>query len=80
MEWKRKTAMKEGKQAKVVCFRCKEEGHWARDCVAGHTDNLMPSGMLDGDGEDEGDFPSLEQAADMAREVIQQKDPGLKNL
>ena len=30
MEWKRKTLAKEGKQAKVVCFRCKEEGHWAR--------------------------------------------------
>ena len=74
MEWKRKTAAKEGKQAKVVCFRCKEEGHWARDCVAGHTDTLMPGGMFDngdnGEG-DEGDFPSLEQAAEMAREAIQ---------
>ena len=57
---------------KVVCFRCKEEGHWARDCVAGHTDTLMPGGIFDGDnGEDEGDFPSLEQAAEMARETIQ---------
>ena len=57
----------------MVCFRCKEEGHWARDCVAGHTDDLMPGAMFDrGDeGEDEGDFPSLEQAAEMAREEFQ---------
>ena len=37
--------------------------------MAGHTDGLMPSAMLEeGDG-DEGDFPSLEQAAEMARGV-----------
>ena len=38
-------------------------------CVAGRTDGLMPSAMFEGGDDDEGDFPSLEQAADMARGV-----------
>jgi ATP-dependent DNA helicase Q4 len=69
MEWKRKNAAKDGPSLKkVICYRCKEEGHWARDCT-GQTDKLMPSGLMQNGGEDEGDFPSLEQAADMAKGI-----------
>ncbi len=64
MEFKRKMAEKEGKGGakKRNCFRCGEEGHWANECT-GTSDKLMPE-VEDGG---EGDFPTLEEAADMAR-------------
>lgn len=70
MEWKRKVAEKEGTKLKEkTCFKCGEEGHWANDCF-GATDKLMPKQVDEnGDEIDESEFPTLEEAADMARGV-----------
>ncbi len=66
MEFKRKVAEKEKKAAKPkVCFRCNEEGHWARDCVGNSGDALMPE--LEDEEAEAFEFPTLEQAAEMAK-------------
>ena len=70
MEWKRKMDLKEKKSTskkKLTCFKCGEDGHWARDCPEGQDDGLLPEDEdVEGDG---GAFPTLEQAAEMAKDV-----------
>ena len=70
MEFKRKMAEKEKKsEKKSTCFRCGQEGHWANQCV-GEGDELMPEPEdEEGDG-GAGEFPTLEEAAAMARGLV----------
>merc|ERR1719509_628828 len=59
-EYNKKLAMKEGTKVKETkCFRCGEGGHGAK---------LIPEGLAD--QFDPGDFPTLDQARDMASGVI----------
>jgi len=68
-EYHRKVAMKEGKKVKEFkCYRCGELGHFSRQCTGGKGDALIPSDMAD--QFDPGEFPTLEQAQEMATGVV----------
>ena len=68
-EWKRKLDMKEGRKVKEwKCYNCGEAGHMAWQCTGHKGDQLIPTEMAE--EFDAGEFPSLQQAADMASGVL----------
>eukprot|EP00092_Neocalanus_flemingeri_P040667 GFUD01044278.1.p1 GENE.GFUD01044278.1~~GFUD01044278.1.p1 ORF type:complete len:1538 (+),score=567.86 GFUD01044278.1:263-4615(+) len=78
-EWKRKVDMKEGKKVKEFkCYRCGELGHFSRQCTGGKGDVLIPAEMAD--EFDPGEFPTLEQAQQMATGVVKSDDSKVTKL
>ena len=68
-EWKRKLDMKEGRKVKEFkCYNCQQTGHFAWQCTGTKGDSLIPTDMAE--DFDASDFPSLQEAADMASGVL----------
>ena len=75
MEFRRKLDAKEGRKVKEwKCYNCGEAGHMAWQCTGGRGDSLIPTDLAE--EFDAGEFPSLEQAADMASGVLRLEKHG----
>eukprot|EP00090_Calanus_glacialis_P000787 TRINITY_DN10552_c0_g1_i1.p1 TRINITY_DN10552_c0_g1~~TRINITY_DN10552_c0_g1_i1.p1 ORF type:complete len:1436 (-),score=591.02 TRINITY_DN10552_c0_g1_i1:100-4407(-) len=78
-EWQRKVDMKAGKKVKEFkCYRCGELGHFSRQCTGGKGDALIPSEMAD--EFDPGEFPTLDEARDMATGIVKKDDSKVTRL
>merc|ERR1719369_2560778 len=78
-DWKRKVAMKEGKKVKEFkCYKCGELGHFSRQCTGHKGDALIPVEMAD--QFDPGEFPTLEEAKEMASGVVKKDDSHVTKL